>query len=68
MYVRLHGPGKLYDSTYSSEQLREWAGRVAPRLGEYDVYLFFNNTMRGQALSNANELRDLLTTGGARSE
>ena len=63
LYVRFHGPGKRYNSSYSSEQLREWVSRIAPYVGEDDVYLFFNNTMRGQALSNAKVLRQLLTDG-----
>lgn len=61
LYIRFHGPGKLYDSTYSSEQMREWSGKIIPYLGKDNVYLFFNNTMRGQALANANELHELLT-------
>lgn len=60
MYVRFHGPGKLYDSRYTSDQLRAWAGKIKPRLAEMDVFVFFNNTMSGDALDNANELRDLL--------
>lgn len=60
LYVRLHGPGKLYDSSYDSEQLRAWADKIAPRLVQYDTFVFFNNTMRGQALANADELRALL--------
>jgi uncharacterized protein YecE (DUF72 family) len=60
MYVRFHGPGKLYDSLYNDEQLQTWAARISPRLSSHDVYLFFNNTFAGQALGNANTLRDLL--------
>ncbi|MFP4148145.1 MAG: DUF72 domain-containing protein [Nitriliruptoraceae bacterium] len=29
VYARLHGPGALYASGYSEEQLRSWAGRIA---------------------------------------
>ena len=61
MYVRFHGPGKLYDSSYSGEELESWAERIRPRLSDNDVYLFFNNTMSGQALENARQMRDLLT-------
>jgi uncharacterized protein YecE (DUF72 family) len=60
MYVRFHGPGKLYDSSYSSAELQTWASKIAPHLDTLDIYLFFNNTMRGQALTNADELRELL--------
>jgi uncharacterized protein YecE (DUF72 family) len=61
MYDRFHGPDKLYNSLYSPDQLRSWADKIAPRLSQNDVYLFFNNTMAGQALENANTLRGLLT-------
>ena len=60
MYVRYHGPGALYASLYSMEQLAVWAEKIKPRLREYDVYLYFNNDYGGRALQNANELRGLL--------
>jgi uncharacterized protein YecE (DUF72 family) len=60
MYVRFHGPDKLYDSLYTREQLQTWAEKILPRLTHKDVYLFFNNTMAGQGLENANELKDKL--------
>lgn len=61
MYVRFHGPGKLYDSAYSREQLTAWADRIRPRLADHEVYLFFNNTFAGQAIENARQMRELLT-------
>ncbi|MBI5670687.1 MAG: DUF72 domain-containing protein [Chloroflexi bacterium] len=60
MYVRFHGPGKLYASLYSLDELKTWAEKIKPRLSEHDVYLYFNNDYDGRALRNANELRDLL--------
>ncbi|MEO8391974.1 MAG: DUF72 domain-containing protein [Chloroflexota bacterium] len=60
LYVRLHGPGALYTSTYSAEQLLAWSEEIAPHLGHEDIYLFFNNTSGGHALGNANDLRLLL--------
>jgi len=60
MYVRLHGPGALYTSTYSADQLRAWADEIAPHLADEDTYLFFNNTSGGHALGNVNDLRQLL--------
>ena len=60
MYVRFHGPDKLYDSLYSDEQLRMWVDKIKPRLSENDCYLFFNNTFAGQGLQNGLQLRDLL--------
>lgn len=61
IYLRLHGPGKLYDSVYSHDQLAVWADAIRPQLAERDVFVFFNNTMRGQALENTNTLREMLT-------
>ncbi|MCA0457150.1 MAG: DUF72 domain-containing protein [Chloroflexi bacterium] len=60
MYLRFHGPNKLYNSLYTPQQLQVWAETIRPYLGQKDVYVFFNNTMGGQALQNANELRDML--------
>lgn len=61
MYLRFHGPNKLYNSLYTPQQLQVWADTIRPYLGRKDIYVFFNNTMGGQALQNANELRDMLT-------
>jgi uncharacterized protein YecE (DUF72 family) len=60
LYLRLHGPGKLYDSLYTPNQLAAWADQIRPHVGVRDVFVFFNNTMRGQGLQNANELREML--------
>lgn len=56
LYMRFHGPGKIYDSAYTPHQLREWADRIAPRLDSCETFLFFNNTMHGLALGNASSL------------
>lgn len=61
MYVRFHGYGKFHSSLYSMEEMTTWAQKMKPRLGEYDVYAYFNNDYEGRALRNANELRDLIT-------
>ncbi len=60
MYVRFHGPDKLYDSLYSGKQLQNWSDKIRPRLDLTDLYLFFNNTFAGQGLQNAVQLRELL--------
>jgi len=62
MYVRFHGPAKLYDSLYTNAQLQTWADKIAPQLKRNDVYVFFNNTMAGQGLENANALKEMLVT------
>jgi uncharacterized protein YecE (DUF72 family) len=60
MYVRFHGPGRLYASSYSTEQLSTWADKIRSRLDSHDVYCYFNNDFGGRALRNAVELRDLI--------
>ncbi len=60
MYVRLHGPGRLYASSYSTQQLSAWAEKICAHLDSQDVYCYFNNDFGGRALRNAVELRDLI--------
>ncbi len=60
MYARFHGPGRLYASEYSEEQLKAWADRIAPRLAHHDVYAYFNNDYGGRAIRNADALKLLL--------
>jgi uncharacterized protein YecE (DUF72 family) len=62
VYVRFHGSDKLYNSLYTKDQLQIWADKIKSYLERYTVYLFFNNTYAGQALGNAKEIRDLLST------
>lgn len=59
-YMRFHGPGALFASSYSEEQLREWAQRIREWLAEgMDVYAYFNNDAEGCAVRNALRLREL---------
>lgn len=67
VYVRLHGPSRLYYGGYSREQLQHWASvirelatrgeRDAPR----DVYVYFDNDADGRAPFDAIALADTLT-------
>jgi uncharacterized protein YecE (DUF72 family) len=60
VYVRRHGPGERYASPYPEEALAEDARRVRGWLADgREVYVFFNNTMRGDALTDAKRLREL---------
>jgi uncharacterized protein YecE (DUF72 family) len=61
-YIRFHGPGKLYASLYTPEQLQAWATKIRAYLQERDVYVYFNNDYGGRALQNANELREMLAS------
>ncbi len=63
VYVRLHGPDPhhLYGGSYSDDDLRWWAARVAEwQRGGRDVFVYFNNDGGGHAVRNAATLRRLL--------
>ena len=71
-YVRFHGRNRRkwwtheaawerYDYLYSEAELREWVPRIrALSEGAGVCYAFFNNHARGQAVTNARMLADLL--------
>jgi len=63
VYVRLHGPDAdyLYGGSYSDGDLRWWAERVREwaAMGR-DVFAYFNNDGGGNAVRNADRLRELL--------
>ncbi len=60
-YIRLHGPEKLFASSYSKDQLKEWGSYIA-KLAETQkkVYVYFNNDFHGYALENAKALMKML--------
>lgn len=61
VYVRFHGPEKLYSSNYTEAMLRRWAERIAAwRDRGLDVYGYFNNDVPDYAPRNAARLRELL--------
>lgn len=73
-YVRLHGRNietwwsgdnaSRYDYLYTTEELREWIGKISDIAEITDnVMVVFNNHWRGKAVQNAVELRKLLTSG-----
>ncbi len=59
-YIRFHGPTRLYASSYSREQLNEWASAIKTYLKKYDVYCYFNNDISGYAIENALSLKRLI--------
>ena len=71
-YIRFHGRNSekwygtnsstRYDYLYSEEELKEWIPKIR-ELSEKakKLYLFFNNHARGQAITNANMLINLLS-------
>ena len=60
-YVRFHGSEGLYSSSYSDEELDQWAQRIA-RLGQNlrVIYIYFNNDAQAFAVENAIRLKNLL--------
>jgi uncharacterized protein YecE (DUF72 family) len=63
VYVRMHGPDldAKYSGSYSTDELRRWAGRISEWDGEgRDVWVYFNNDLHGHAVLNATFLRGVL--------
>lgn len=61
VYLRLHGDEKLYASAYTDDQLENYAAMIHDWLGDGKaVWVFFNNTILGSAVANAEKLRQLL--------
>ncbi len=58
VYVRFHGPEKLYASEYSEKYLKN----VAEKLLEMDAesFVYFNNDFEGYAIKNAKFLKEIL--------
>lgn len=65
VYLRFHGPGALFASSYSEDDLRVWADRIRQWLAEgLDVYAYFNNDAGGCAIANAKTLNALVSGAG----
>jgi len=61
VYLRFHGPGKLYASNYPDEMLEASAGKITRWLKEgLEVWAFFNNDVGGYAVRNAQRLHELV--------
>ena len=57
IYVRFHGPEKLYSSSYTDDMLHEYALKFKKWIKHgHTVWVYFNNTMRGVAIENARTL------------
>ncbi len=60
-YIRFHGPGQLFSSKYSEEQLETWAEKIKNfPPGIKKVFVYFNNDFKGYAILNARYLKELL--------
>lgn len=61
VYVRFHGPGKLYYSVYENDMLHDYAVKFKHWLKKgHNVWAFFNNTAELAALDNAKTLREMV--------
>jgi uncharacterized protein YecE (DUF72 family) len=61
VYLRFHGPGRLYSSPYDDATLSEWAARIREwRSHGLDVLAYFNNDVRAYAPRDALRLRELV--------
>jgi uncharacterized protein YecE (DUF72 family) len=64
IYIRFHGPGALYASSYSAEMLQDFAGKFKHWIKEgHTIWAFFNNDYFGHAIQNAQRLKDLIKAG-----
>lgn len=62
VYLRFHGPERLYASSYDDDTLRSWADRIRSWRAEgRDVYAYFNNDGQAFAVRNALRLRELVS-------
>jgi uncharacterized protein YecE (DUF72 family) len=61
VYIRLHGPLKSpYRGAYTERQLEGWAEKIRSWMKEgKKVYVFFDNTMEGDAVADAMKLSQM---------
>lgn len=56
-YIRLHGPKKAYQGSYSSKQILEWKERIEKwHNGRVQVFCYFDNDEKGFAIQDAKTL------------
>ena len=61
VYLRFHGPEKLYASDYPDARLIAFADKIRGWLEkDKEVWVFFNNDFHGYAVNNAVKLRDIV--------
>jgi uncharacterized protein YecE (DUF72 family) len=65
VYLRFHGPDKMFASLYGAEMLKRWVPRARRWMKQgLDVYAYFNNDVNGYAVADARDLIKLV--GGPR--
>ena len=61
IYLRFHGTGELYASSYSDEMLLDFAAKFKIWVKEgHEVWAFFNNDIHGHAIKDAKRLMELI--------
>jgi uncharacterized protein YecE (DUF72 family) len=61
VYFRLHGDEKLYSSSYSDEKLEKYAFMIKDWLLDgKEIWVFFNNTILGHAITDSQRLYRLI--------
>lgn len=66
VYLRFHGPGQMFASRYSPDDLKPWAERIQKWLeGGRNVYAYFNNDYEGHAVANARMLQKMVASKSA---
>jgi len=62
-YIRFHGPTSAkYFGSYSTAELRAWAERIEEWMRHLSsIYVYFNNDPGGEAVTNATELKRLVS-------
>ena len=63
IYARLHGRSRWYRHDYTTEELSEWANKIAAS-GAREAWIYFDNDREGFAIKNAQELIQLLRDRG----
>jgi uncharacterized protein YecE (DUF72 family) len=56
-YIRFHGPGKLFASSYSEKELQKWAKFIVSQKKIKRFYIYFNNDLSAKAIDNAKFLQ-----------
>lgn len=61
IYIRFHGPGELYASSYAEKMLKEFARKFKNWAKEgHVIWAFFNNDIHGYAIEDGKRLQKLL--------
>lgn len=60
LYYRFHGVPQLYASGYSQEKMRQVVDDLNSFRGIRDVYIYFNNDIHAEAITNAMAVRGMV--------